>query len=293
MTLGMTFLLLLGALGWGFIFYFAAKSTSPAPYIGCGSRPGRLDPHRKPRMVGGQKVGVDVWPWHVSVLYQPDSSAPFSQVCGGALIDKYWIMTASSCVHDRNQSTLLIRAGSSILDIDDENTQTAEVARIIIHERFNPVTLRYSIALLQMKTPFVFNDFVYPICVPDDAAADHKYESCHITGYNAQPDGGDLGVLQEATVYIMSRSLCNKPSHWNYTLSADMLCVSNFGGGVDGCETNLGGPLNCYVKIEKHYFLIGIRVKASSCGEPKRPNIYLKVYTLFYWIEREMNISFH
>lgn len=84
------------------------------------------------------------------------------------------------------------------MDVDDEFTQKSEVARIITHERFNPVTLRYSIALFQMKTPFVFNEFVSPICVPDDAAADHKYESCHITGYNTQP-GGEL-TLQMFTI---------------------------------------------------------------------------------------------
>ncbi len=35
---------------------------------------------------------------------------------------------------------------------------------------------------------------------------------------------------------IMSRSLCNKPEYWNYTVAADMLCVGEYGGGVDGCE---------------------------------------------------------
>ncbi|KAK7132398.1 hypothetical protein R3I93_018821 [Phoxinus phoxinus] len=291
MSNGMKFLLFMGALGWGVIFYFAGISHSPATYRNCGERPERVNKHRKPRMIGGENVDVNVWPWQVSVLYQPNSSAPFSQVCGGAIIDDYWIMTAASCADVQNQSKLLIRAGSSRLDVDDEFTQKSQVARIIKHELFNPVTLRYSIALFEMKTPFVINEFVYPICVPDNAAADHKFDSCHITGYNAQP-GGDVGVLQEANVFIMSRSLCNKPAYWNYTVSADMLCVGEFGGGVDGCETNLGGPLNCYIKMEQHYYLIGIRVRATSCGEPNRPNVYLKVYTLYYWIERETNITF-
>lgn len=88
------------------------------------------------------------------------------------------------------------------MDVDDEFTQTSEVARIITHERFNPVTLRYSIALFRMKTPFVFNEFVSPICVPDDGVADHKYESCHITGYNAQP-GGELTMQVYIFIYLL------------------------------------------------------------------------------------------
>lgn len=77
------------------------------------------------------------------------------------------------------------------MDVDDKSTQQSEIARIIKHKRFNPVTLRYNIALLEMTTPFKFNEFVHPICVPDENTADLRYESCHITGYNAQP-GGEL-----------------------------------------------------------------------------------------------------
>ncbi|XP_043080952.1 plasminogen-like isoform X1 [Puntigrus tetrazona] len=292
MSPSMKILIFMGALGWGVIFYFAATSPLSEEYYLCGHRPERTIEHRDKRMIGAENVPVSVWPWQVSVQYRPNSSAPFTQVCGGAIIDQYWIMTAASCVNKQQKRQLLIRAGSDRLDVDDESTQQSRVARIIKHKRFNPVTLRYNIALLQMKTPFELNEFVYPICVPDDDTADHRYESCHITGYNAQP-AGDVGALQEAKVDLMSRSLCNRPEYWNYTVPADMLCVGDFGGGVDGCQTNIGGPLNCYVKIKERYFLIGIRVKATSCGKPNQPNVYLKVYSLYYWIERAMNMALH
>ncbi|XP_059383959.1 si:dkey-9p24.5 [Carassius carassius] len=290
MSPSMKFLIFMGALGWGVIFYFAAMGTPPQEHYVCGQRPERVVAHRDKRMIGGETVKVSVWPWQVSVLYQSNSSAPFIHVCGGAIVHRYWIMTAASCVNEDQQSRFLIRAGSNRLDVDDKSTQQSEVARIIKHKRFNPVTLRYNIALLEMTTPFALNEFVHPICVPDEGTADLRYESCHITGYNAPP-ADDIGVLQEAKVYLMSRSLCNKPEYWNYTVPADMLCVGKFGGGVNGCETNLGGPLNCYIKIEERYFLIGIRVKATSCENPNRPNVYLKVYSHYYWIEREMNIT--
>lgn len=69
----------------------------------CGDRPEREIKHRNTRMIGGENVSVDVWPWQVSVLYRPDPSAPFTQVCGGAIIDKYWIMTAASCANVKDQ----------------------------------------------------------------------------------------------------------------------------------------------------------------------------------------------
>lgn len=56
-------------------------------------------------------------------------------------------------------------------------------------------------------------------------------------------------------------------------------------------QTNLGGPLSCYIKIFHSYFLIGFRVKATSCELQHQPNIYIKVHTYFYWIEKVMNVS--
>ncbi len=58
---------------------------------------------RDKRMIGGDNVKVRVWPWQVSVQYQPNSSAPFTQVCGGAIVHRYWIMTAASCVDEQHQ----------------------------------------------------------------------------------------------------------------------------------------------------------------------------------------------
>lgn len=49
--------------------------------------------------------------------------------------------------------------------------------------------MRYNIALLEMKTPFVFDSYVLPICVPNENIAQYNFESCYITGYNAQPGG--------------------------------------------------------------------------------------------------------
>ncbi len=89
------------------------------------------------------------------------------------------------------------------MDVDAKSTQKSEVARIIKHKRFNPVTLRYNIALLEVTTPFEFNDFVHSICVPDEETADLRYGSCHITGYNAQP-GGELTLQLTEDVCIIS-----------------------------------------------------------------------------------------
>lgn len=92
----------------------------------------------------------------------------------------------------------MIRAGSHSLDVDDESTQQSEVTTTIRHRKFNPVTLQYNIVLLKLKSPFVLNEFVYPICVPDKGATEHKHASCHITGYNLQP-GGKCTSLEECT----------------------------------------------------------------------------------------------
>ncbi|XP_051962357.1 serine protease hepsin isoform X2 [Xyrauchen texanus] len=253
MNNGAKILLVLAVLWWGVMVYFAIveekKELLQHKDVKCGERPERMYKIRVTRMIGGAKVNVGIWPWQVSILYQYNSSFPFSQHCGGAIINKYWILTAAACVNEE-KGKLLIRAGSNSLHVDDASTQQSGVAKLVRHKQFNPVTLRYNLALIKLKTPFVLNEFVYPICVPDYAASGHKYESCHITGYNNQP-GEYSGVLQEARVFVMSQSLCNKPEFWNYTVAADMVCAGGFGGGVDGCEEMLGRMLKYMEKDAK------------------------------------------
>ena len=50
-----------------------------------------------PLIVGGVAAKAGEWPWQVQLGYF-DNDESFPHICGGAILDRYWIVTAAHCV---------------------------------------------------------------------------------------------------------------------------------------------------------------------------------------------------
>ena len=66
--------------------------------MSCGFRPSTT------RIVGGTVAPVNSWPWQVMV-----TDANGNQFCGGSLVDRYWVVTASHCMVGVTPSDVKIR----------------------------------------------------------------------------------------------------------------------------------------------------------------------------------------
>ncbi|XP_036842861.1 chymotrypsinogen B [Oncorhynchus mykiss] len=234
------------------ILYLATLEEHVTTDLNCGKRPERpstmmpfdYDDYGGGRFVGGTPIDPSIWPWQVSIMHRPTAADPFQHHCGGAIISQDWILTAAVCVQapqHRLSSNLIVKAGTTDTNHNDANTQELQIERIVPHKLFNPITLRYNIALLKLKPPLVFNTFVDEICIPDNSnVEEHQYGICHITGY-AGPNA-NTSILQEAEVKKIGTPRCNMPTWWNYKVARDMFCMSHPSGmgGPDGCEVNRG-----------------------------------------------------
>ncbi|XP_041701391.1 chymotrypsinogen A isoform X2 [Coregonus clupeaformis] len=182
------------------ILYLATLEEMFTADLNCGKRPERpstmmpsdYDDNGGGRFVGGTPIDPSIWPWQVSIMHRPTAADPFQHHCGGVIISQDWILTAAICVHapqHRHSSNLVVKAGTTDANHNDANTQELQIERIVRHKRFNPITLRYNIALLKLKPSLVFNTFVDGICIPDDSnVEEHHYSICHITGYAGPND---------------------------------------------------------------------------------------------------------
>ncbi|EDO26255.1 predicted protein, partial [Nematostella vectensis] len=56
----------------------------------CGWRPSLPDKEFK-RIVGGEETVPGAWPWQAALVFNG------SQVCGGTLISRGWVVTAAHC----------------------------------------------------------------------------------------------------------------------------------------------------------------------------------------------------
>ena len=95
------------------------------------------------------------------------SASPMHKFCVGTLVSSKYVVTAAQCVHQRLASQVFTMLGEFYLGATGE-TPTLEhvltIDRIILHEFFDPATLAYDLALLELTAPVDLSVFT-PACL--------------------------------------------------------------------------------------------------------------------------------
>uniref|UniRef100_A0A8C6TAH8 Peptidase S1 domain-containing protein n=1 Tax=Neogobius melanostomus TaxID=47308 RepID=A0A8C6TAH8_9GOBI len=163
--------------------------------------------------------------------------ARYGHVCGATLVGRRWLISAAHCFQDSDA-------------IKNQWGSQPTNPKNLIHPKYDQFTSDYDIALLELNVPLFFNDLVQPVCIPAPSHSFTTGTSCYVTGW------GELASrLQEASVKIISRNMCNKL--YDDAVTPRMLCAGNLQGGVDACQGDSGGPLVCLDR-GRRWFLAGI-----------------------------------
>ncbi|MEQ2188283.1 hypothetical protein GOODEAATRI_013424 [Goodea atripinnis] len=199
--------------------------------VGCGTRP-----RKRTKIVGGSDAVVGSWPWQVSLQMER-----YGHVCGATLVSNRWLISAAHCFQDSDaikySDARAWRAylGMRLMTRGNHGAATRLVRRILLHPQYDQFTSDYDIALLELSTPVFFNDLVQPVCVPASSHAFTTGANCFVTGWGVLMEDGELASrLQEASVKIINRKICNKL--YDDAVTPRMLCAGNLQGGVDACQ---------------------------------------------------------
>ncbi|KAF5892452.1 serine protease 27-like, partial [Clarias magur] len=194
---------------------------------------GRAPPNN--RIVGGQNAIPGAWPWQVS-LHSPLYSGHF---CGGSLINKDWVMTAAHCfISISSLADMVVYLGKQNQTGVNPNQITRKIIRIIIHPKFNSITLDNDITLLRLSCSVTFTNYINPVCLAAKGSSFAASTMCWITGWGDIASGVELPsprVLQDAQVPIIGRTKCADllgPG----VITKNMICAGFLEGGKDTCQ---------------------------------------------------------
>ncbi|XP_076843148.1 enteropeptidase-like [Brachyhypopomus gauderio] len=238
------------------------------------------------RVVGGEQAQKGAWPWMVSLQWQG------RHVCGAAVIDREWLVTAAHCVFGRNnhlQYWEAVLGMHSQYEVDTSERQTRLVDQIIINQHYNRRTKDSDIALIHLETPVNFTDHIQPICLPDPKQQFEPGRKCVITGWGAVSEGGSMSnTLRQAVLPILGSALCQD---WmpEYHITERMVCAGYADGGHDSCQADSGGPFMC--EEDDHWVLVGVTSFGRGCGRPQRPGVYVNVSQFTDWVVETRRLS--
>ncbi|MCO5250940.1 MAG: trypsin-like serine protease [Candidatus Kapabacteria bacterium] len=243
------------------------------------------------QIIGGVNADIEDYPWQIAIFTVDADGNLEEQMCGGSIIDPFWILTAAHCVLEDAHKTQKIVAHITRRSQPDQG-QVIEISDYIIHEGFDTEIIQNDVALLRLAYPIDTSKFgSKPIRLlsPDEEQNGliSPGTMATTTGWGMTTYGGDASEwLQVTSLPIISLETANQwfsETNVPIEVTTDMLPCGYEEGGKSSCHGDSGGPL--FVKDNTDtWALAGITSWGAICAGVKQPAVYTRVPYFYDWI---------
>ncbi|XP_028172298.1 serine protease 44-like isoform X2 [Ostrinia furnacalis] len=149
------------------------EGNNNKPQVQCGSVVKQNPKILNPLIVNGVPTYEGQWPWQVA-LYQTQT-VDNKYICGGTLVSERHIVTAAHCVTQKgsnrltDKNTLTVYLGKHNLRTSVEGVQIRLVSHIHKYPEYNGSSYQMDLAILVLREPVFFTDWVRPVCLWPDS----------------------------------------------------------------------------------------------------------------------------
>ncbi|XP_049313218.1 uncharacterized protein LOC105232808 isoform X5 [Bactrocera dorsalis] len=247
--------------------------------------------HPEERVVNGSIAKRGHHPWQATIRTRGRGGIS-SHWCGAVLISSRHLLTAAHCLAGYPKGAYLVRMGDHYANIAESSEVDSFIENWYIHEKFRDGShMNNDIAVIVLKTPVRFNDYIQPVCLPNKGAALAENRLCTISGWGSIKSGVSTpsNILRAAELPILSDEVCKQKHVYGASLTEGMFCAGYMDESSDACDGDSGGPLICH--DEDGETLYGIISWGQHCGYANKPGVYVRVEKYVDWILEKINIS--
>lgn len=226
--------------------YIGATSaflSTDSSMLNLDSKCGKGTALRRKRIIGGSASLPTHHGWHVLI-----KNSNGQNLCGGSLIDDYWVVTAASCV----SSNLQPSAYTLEFGIVDRNAPwqisknfRRKGKKIFVHPSYDRVAIRNDIALIKLdvEVSSLSSYQVEKVCVPTGTEY-YQDRYGYATGFGSYDIYGktDSATKQQVNLPILSDARC-KAKFGTLVDTYTQVCAGDNGLNKDTCVRDTGGPL--------------------------------------------------
>lgn len=169
---------------------------------------------------------------------------------------------------------------------------------IIVPDKYVRLKTDHDLALLRLRRPVTFTDYVVPLCLPEKAFSERtltlvRFSS--VSGWGQLLHRGATALeLMLINVPRLRTQDCLEQSHrmeGSPALTENMFCAGYVDGTQDACKGDSGGPHA--TKFQGTWYLTGVVSWGEGCAAVGHFGVYTRVSQYTEWLRRLMRSEPH